>query len=197
MLIRTYSTHIACALVAGIVGVASLRLIAQEPPSSRPDLSGRWELNVELSENAQAKVDRMQSSQGHGPGRHGGLLGGLFGGGDMKEARNLVLDAPSSFTLTQDGDRIVRTDKDGRIRRLVANGQKDKLNRRDVRTKWDGQRLVSEISVGDAKVIDTYERSTTATQLIVTTRMTMQGHDVSVRRVYDARVVPLATALRH
>jgi hypothetical protein len=50
----------------------------------------------------------------------------------------------------------------------------------------DGPRLVSDISVGDAKVIDVYERSTTATQLIVTTRMEMQGHDVSVRRVYDA-----------
>jgi hypothetical protein len=30
-----------------------------------------------------------------------------------------------------------------------------------VRTKWDGDRLVSEIAVGDAKVIEIYARTTT------------------------------------
>jgi hypothetical protein len=55
-----------------------------------------------------------------------------------------------------------------------------------VRTKWDKQRLVSEISLGGAKVTETYERLVDSTQLIVTTKMDMHGRDVSVRRVYEA-----------
>lgn len=182
-----YSALIACVVFVGSgAGVADVN--SQERESRPPDLSGRWQFNPELSENAQKKVDQMQSSQGHGPGRHGfgGLFGRLFGGGDMEEARRMVLNAPSSFTLTQDGDRIVLTSSDGRPRTLTANGRNEKVNGRDVLTKWDGQRLVSETTVGDAKVSDTYERSASAPQLIVTTRMDMRGHGVSVRRVYDA-----------
>jgi hypothetical protein len=189
MPITNSSRLLTCAaLVGSLVGAPSVRAIVQER-ESRPDLSGRWQLNQQLSENAQAKVDRMQSSQGHGPGRHGfgGLFGRLFGGGDMQEARDLVLKAPSSFTLTQDGDRIVLTGSDGRVRTLTPNGRKEKVNGRDVQTTWNKQHLVSETSVGDAKVTDTYERSTTAPQLIVTTRLDMRGHGVSVRRVYDAQ----------
>jgi hypothetical protein len=189
MLITKYSALAACVALAGsLVGAAHVRAIAQERESLRPDLSGRWQLNQKLSENAQAKIDRMQSSQGHGPGRHGfgGLFGRLFGGGDMEEARGLFLNAPASFTLTQDGDRFVRTGSDGRVQTLTANGRTEKVNGRDVQTTWEKQRLVSEISVGDAKVTDTYERPASAPQLIVTTKMNMRGHEVSVRRVYDA-----------
>jgi hypothetical protein len=46
--------------------------------------------------------------------------------------------------------------------------------------------LVSEISLANATVTETYERVTTAPQLIVTTKMEMGGRDVSVRRVYEA-----------
>jgi hypothetical protein len=189
MFITKYSALVACvAFVGSLMGAANVRVIAQERESLHPDLSGRWRLNQELSENAQAKIDRVQSSQGHGPGRHGlgGLFGRLFGGGDMEEARGLILNAPASFTLTQDGDRIVLTGSDGRVRTLTANGRKEKVNGRDAQTTWDKQRLVSEIFVGDAKVTETYERSSNAPQLIVITKMDMRGHDVSVRRVYDA-----------
>jgi hypothetical protein len=184
-----YSAIVAgLALVASLVAAASGRLIAQER-ESHPDLSGRWQFNAQLSENAQAKVDRMQSSQGHGPGRHGlgGIFGRLFGGGDMQEARGMIVNAPASFTLTQDGDGIVITGSNGRVRTLTANGRKEKVNGRDVQARWDKQRLVSETYLGDAKVTETYERSADGLQLIVTTRMDMRGHGVSVRRVYDAQ----------
>jgi hypothetical protein len=171
---------------------AVVSVIAQEGERVRPDLSGRWQLNPQLSENAQQKLDRMQSSQGHGPGRHGlgGLFGRLFGGGDMEEARRMVLNAPQSFTLTQDGDRVALTASGGKVRTLTANGRKEKINGRDVLTKWDGQRLVSETSFGDAKVTETYERSASPPQLIVITRMDMREHGVSVKRVYDEAPVP-------
>ena len=181
-----------CAFVMSIAMTTTpAPVAAQERVIVRSDLSGSWQLNRELSENAEAKLQHTQSSPrgGHGPGRHGGLLGRLFGGGhssQMEEARSLFLNAPASFTVKQDGDRIILTGGDGRVRTLTANGRKEKVNGRDAQTRWDKERLVSEISMGAAKVTETYERSTNAPQLIVTTQMDMRGHTVSVRRVYDA-----------
>src|SRR5262249_10906551 len=109
--------------------------------SVRPDLSGRWQLNAELSDDAQAKLEGMHIAQGggHGPGRHG--LGWLFGGApsaaQMEEARALLLNAPPSFIIRQEAARVVLTDSDGRVRTLNTNGRKEIINRRDVRTKWD------------------------------------------------------------
>jgi hypothetical protein len=82
--------------------------------------------------------------------------------------------------MRQDGERIVLTDSGGRVRTLNANGRKEKIDGRDVRTKWDKQHLVSEISLGSAKVTKTYERSSDSTQLLVTTKMDMHGREMSV-----------------
>src|SRR5262245_1661530 len=125
----------------GLFGIVATAMVnAQDRDSTRPDLSGRWRLNQELSENAESKLQGMQSqSGGHGPGGHMGL-GGLFGGAQrtqIDEARGLVVNAAERFVLAQDGDHIVLTDGDGRVRRLTANGHKEKTDGRDVRTRWD------------------------------------------------------------
>ena len=119
-------------------------------------------------------------------------LAGLFGGpqqAQMREARGLLLDASPSFVLTQDGDRIVLTDGNGLVRTLTASGRKEKIDGRDVQTRWDNRRLLSETSLGNVKVIEAYERLADAPQLIVTTTMEMRGRELSVRRVYDAEGV--------
>jgi hypothetical protein len=177
-------------LVVSLFAAGTVAVITQQRESPRPDLTGRWQLNRELSENAEAKLEAMHSSQGGGhrppAGMHG--LSGLFGGGkdEAEQARDMFLHRPTAFVVNQDGDRIELTDSDGRVRVLTANERKEKVNGRDVRTKWDKGSLVSEISLANAKVIETYERVATAPQLIVTTKMEMGGRDVSVRRVYDA-----------
>jgi len=170
--------------MAALVGVLATAItvgIAQERESPRPDLSGRWRLNRELSENAEAKLKGMHSeSPGGQPAGGHGRLAGLFGGprqAQMDEARGLLLDAPPLFVLT---------DGSGRVRTLTASGRKEKIDGRDVQTKWDNRRLVSETSLGDAKVIEAYERLANALQLIVTTTMKIRGRELSVRRVYDA-----------
>jgi hypothetical protein len=188
---RTRSLYVAyTVLVASLFVAGPAPVITQERESSYPDLSGRWQLNRELSENAEAKLESMHGSQdgGHRPPAGGHGLGGLFGGGkdETEQARDMFLHRPTAFVVNQDGDRIELTDSDGRVRVLTANERKEKVNGRDVRTKWDKGSLVSEISLANAKVIETYERVATAPQLIVTTKMEMGGRDVSVRRVYDA-----------
>jgi hypothetical protein len=45
-------------IVSSVMAADSTRLLAQDRDVPRPNLSGRWRLNQELSENAQAKVDR-------------------------------------------------------------------------------------------------------------------------------------------
>jgi len=189
---RRFSTRQVLAVFVGVAAMAATAVASsQERAPLGADLSGRWRLNGDLSENAEAKLERMRSQS---PGGGGGHMGprGLFGGSQqaqMEDARAMILDARPSFVLTQDGDRIVITDSSGRIRRLTANGRKEKIDDREVRTRWDNRRLVSEISFGSANVTETYERSAGIPQLIVTTRMDMHGREVSVRRVYDAEDV--------
>jgi hypothetical protein len=184
---RPASAVVYAALACSLFAASDAPTIAQV---STADLSGRWALNRELSENAEAKLQHSEpQAGGHRPpaGMHG--LGALFGGGgkgDADRARDMFLRRPTSLVVTQDGARIQLTDSDGRVRVLNAGGQKQTVDGRDVRTKWDNGRLVSETSVGSAKLTDTYERIATPPQLVVTTKMEMSGSTVSVRRVYDA-----------
>ncbi len=174
--------------VTSLVAATCARANAQGSESLRPDLSGRWELNAELSENATAKLEQLAQAGGHGPRRH---FGGPFGGGrkaQMKQAQDMVLNAPQSLVVTQDGDRIVLTAIAGPVRTLTANARTEKVDDRDVRTTWEKHRLVSVTSLGHGKVTETFERAKGDSRLIVTTRLDVRGGSgVSVRRVYDAR----------
>lgn len=88
----------------------------------------------------------------------------------------------------QDGERIVMTDSsNGRVRTLTANGRKVKVDGRDVQTKWDQNRLVSEVSLRNGKMTETHEHVNNGPRLVVTRKVDIgRGHEVSVRRVYDA-----------
>lgn len=195
---QKYSAPLACALIAcGVFTMATIRATAQERTGGRPDLSGSWQLNRDLSDDARQKVQSMHGGAadagkgGHGPGRHGGLgriFGGIFGGGQAghAELEDVVVDAPTGFVLRQDDQNVVLTEPQGRVRTLPTNNRTVKVDGRDFRTRWENNRLVSEITVGDAKVTEAYERSPGAPQLIVTARVDMQGRQVSIRRVYDA-----------
>ena len=188
-------------------------VVARVAAKVRPDLTGQWQLNRDLSDDSQEKLQNMggggggADGGGHGPGHRGGSggsgggadggghgpghRGGSGGGGGGEQAAHaqlgeMILSAPTRFVLTQDDQKVVLTEPDGRVRTLPTNNRKVKVDGRDVQTKWEKNRLVSEITVGDAKVIETYERSPNASQLIVTARVDMRGRQVSVRRVYDA-----------
>ncbi len=93
---------------------------AQARAIARPDLTGQWQLNSDLSENTQEKLQSMagggvragQGGGGHGPGRHGGFAG-IGGGGHtrLEEVHNVILNAPTRFLLTQDAREVVMTDR--------------------------------------------------------------------------------------
>lgn len=183
------------AIAVGVLALGAVTTAAQPVTAARPDLAGHWQLNRELSDDARVKLKAINGRSGdtlggHGPGRHGGLgriFGGLFGGGRAAHAQieDVIVNAPTSFILVHDDQRVVLTDQSGRARTLPTNNRKTKVDGRDVRTRWETGRLVSEITVGAAKVVETYERSATAPQLIVTAMIEMQGQKLAVRRVYD------------
>lgn len=186
------------AIITACVG-AGVTFAAQAGAPRRPDLTGQWQLNRDLSDDAREKLQAMHGGSGHtgggghGPGRHGGfggLLGGIFGGGGAgseemhAQLEEVIVNAPARFDLTQDDQKVVLTEPNGHVRTLPTNNRTVRIDGRDVRTKWEKNRLVSEITVANAKVIETYERSPSA-QLIVTAKVDMRGRQVSVRRAYD------------
>jgi hypothetical protein len=92
------------------------------------DLSGRWQLNPVLSENAEAKLARLHSpsSGGHGPGRHGGQSAGPSA--QMVALRDRLLNPAAWFVLAKDGDCVTLTENDGRVTTLTPNGEKAQVD---------------------------------------------------------------------
>ncbi|MPZ18484.1 MAG: hypothetical protein GEV06_11305 [Luteitalea sp.] len=196
-MIQTRITRALLACVAAVItawAAAGVSVAAQAATPGRPDLTGQWQLNKDLSDDAQEKLQSRggagehagRGGGGHGPGRHGGGRAEEEMGPEMKEAHDLILNAPIHFVLTQDGQKVVLTEPDGHVRALPTNNRPVKVDGRDVRTRWESNRLVSETTVGNAKVIETYERSPSPPQLLVTVKIEMPRRDVSLRRVYDA-----------
>jgi len=185
------------ALFAGVatvmiaLAVAGISVVAQTGAAGRPDLTGHWQLNRDLSEDAQAKFAGMGGGGGHhgggggGGGHHSGGQPGAQGQG-MEEILNRLLNAPTRLVVAHDDQKVVLTDAEGHVRTLPTNNHTVKIDGRDVRTKWQNNRLISETKIGDAKLVESYERSPDGRQLIVTMGAEMQGERMSVRRVYDA-----------
>jgi hypothetical protein len=135
-------------------------------------IAGAWTLNKDLSDQPPARGDqRDQGDSGRGSRAGGGGRrgGGGFGGGrgmgrgggmgraagmnpeDMARMRDAIRDLtnPSDhLTIVETNSMIVITSADGRTMRLAPDGKKIKDDNTHVerKTKWDGGKLVTEIS---------------------------------------------------
>jgi hypothetical protein len=154
-----------------LVAVTTMMIAA----AGRPDLTGQWQLNRELSDDAQAKFASMGGGGQHGGGR----------GHEVEETRNLIVNAPTRLVVAQDDQKVVLTEPNGHVRTLPTNNRKVKIDGRDVQTRWENSRMVSEITIENMKIVETYERSPSGRQMIVTVGMEMHGQQMSFRRVYD------------
>src|SRR5262249_12362554 len=116
-------------ITAWAAGGASF--VAQADATVRPDLTGQWQLNRDLSDDAQEKLQNMgggggdADGRGHGPGHRGrsggsggdgpGHRGGSGGSGGEGQAAHaqlgeMILSAPTRFVLTQDDQKVVLTE---------------------------------------------------------------------------------------
>ena len=180
---------------------------AERPPAAaeRPNFSGDWTLNRELSDEPQPtrNADDRRVPDGRrgggsggfggrgGYGRHGGYGGG-YGGGrgsnqesadDRARIQEAIADARSpspSLTISHSGASIAITDARGRTRFFQTTGAKDKhqfdAGTVDSTTSWNGDQLVTQYDFGAGRRLTfTYSLLPTTRQLVVRIRIDGAG----------------------
>ncbi len=185
--------------------------------TDKASLAGAWTLNKELSDKPIDRGNRGDNARGgnggnggYGGGRRGGYGGGGFGGGRhggyggggqpqmdpetmqrVREAMRDITNPPEQITITQTDSMVVVTNSDGRTTRLAPDNKKIKDENTGIerKTKWDGGKLVTEISgPGGMKVTQTYALNPELHQLRLTTQVegTRGGQARTISTVYDA-----------
>jgi hypothetical protein len=130
--------------------------------------------------------------RGGGMGR-GGMGGGRGNPDDMARMRDAmrdVMNPPEHLTITQTETMVVITSQDGRTTRLSPDGKKikDESTGIERKTKWDGAKLVSEISgLGPGKMTETYTVDEEHHRLHVAIQMEGgRAQPRTTNRLYDA-----------
>jgi hypothetical protein len=181
-----------------IVTASTFAQQASQPHTSHSDLAGAWSLNRNLSDDPATVMTRMREG---GDGSHRppfGGHGGAFGGGgrsmnpDQMRTRLAMLEPPKRLTIVQSDATVTLTDGEGRSQTFAVINQKQRLSiggqAIDVRAKWDGDRLIKEMSLdGGAKIIETYSLTGEPRQLHVNVKLEgAMPRTITLRRVYDA-----------
>ncbi len=175
---------------------------------------GAWTLNKSASELGAAGEDGGRNGDdgrrgdGAGGGRRRGGGGGFGGGGfgrgggagagnqtpenreaqqRMRDALRQEMQAPDHMTIVSSETTVIITTPDGHTTRLASDGSKIKDESTGVerKTKWDGGKLVSEVSgLGRGKITETYAVDGEPKQLRV--KLDIDGPRKSTQtRVYD------------
>jgi hypothetical protein len=196
-----------------LIGTAILIVIwlsAESRAQTPAALSGAWTLNSDLSDrSAEPGSEHNDQDRGRrGGGRRGG---GGFGGGRggfgrggggfgpapdregmarMREAIRDVMTPSDHLTITQTESMIVITGADGRTTRLAPDGSKVKDENTNIerKTRWDGDKLLSEINgLGHGKITQTFSVDPEHQQLrIVALLEGGGGQPHTITHVYDA-----------
>ena len=190
--------------------------LSVESRAQAPDTSivGAWTLNKDLSDQPPGRGDNSGSGDSGGT-RNGGSNGGGFGGrgggrrgGGMNRGGNggapavdpetaaRMRDAMRDITTPSDHLTITKTDTlvviaaaDGRTTRLSPDGKKIKDDNTKIerKTKWDGDKLVSEINgLASGKATQTFSVDPGAHQLKVALQIEGRNNQSrTITHVYD------------
>ncbi len=160
---------------------------SQGAPASTPDLSGRYRLNENESEDARGKLGQAGAGRRPGgPASGGGGPRGPRGAGGAQSMRGLI-EGPKAMTVTHTPGEIAVLEDDGRLRTLHADDKtyKAEAGAVEVKSSWDGQRLLVETkSERGPKVSEAWSLDAAGKLTISTTLDSPQGA-VSIKRVYD------------
>ncbi len=198
-----------------LAGWATLLRAADKPaPQQHPSLAGTWTLNEDLTarmrEDDQQGAPRSGGGFGGGMGRRGGG-GGRRGGGrypggspggaerpggeqrESEEGQRSNFAALDTLTITQSGNQVTVTDKEGHARVFRADGTKvhdDKAfgGPAEVQASWDTESggLVVQVKPDKGpKRTESYIVSNDGKHLYVV--LTLEGERGSrkIRRAYD------------
>jgi len=204
---RTSAVVISGAFVCfALACLGSARLAGgDEKPASSvapPDLSGRWQLNKELSEDAHEKLrqslEKRRGGYGPAPGMGGpyssgagrlGLPPAQSGDDEPDESTRAILDPADELVIFQGQPEIVLDEKFSRRRTLHADGRKYKAENgaAEVKAEWkEGRLLVETRGLRGRKTNESWELNTTGKRLTATYKLSPgNGPSVTVKRVYD------------
>jgi hypothetical protein len=198
----------------GAALTSALALAAGSAADDTADLSGRWKLNDERSDDARKKMQDAREGDRRGKGGIGGIGplgpgprgGGPMGGGPMggrplggrprlpddatKAAGPLaeLMDAPKLLVITQAAGEVTFDSGDS-VLRLRPDGRKVKRSGGAVELKgrWkDGELVVEAEHEEGPKTVTTYRVTSDRQELHMTTRVQGALDEVVIRRVYDA-----------
>src|SRR5262249_51218666 len=106
----------------------------------------------------------------------------------MRDALREELTAPERLTIVETSSMVLLTSGDGHTTRLSTDGKgvKDESTKTERKTKWDGEKLVSELSgLPRGKLTETYSVDPEHRQLHVTIKIEGQGRQAAFNHVYD------------
>jgi hypothetical protein len=200
------------------VSAALILLIPAVPVGATnpsPDLSGRWKLNEERSDDARKKIEEAREGERRGKGGLGGLGplgpgprgGGPMGGGPMggrplggrprlpddgtraAGPMSELTNPPKMLVITQAAGELTFDSGDDTVLRLRPDGRKVKREGGAVELKgrWkDGELVVEAEREDGSKTVTTYRVTSDRQELHVTTRLQGVLDEVIIRRIYDA-----------
>jgi len=204
---------IALSSVALAAPEAALRAFQDHPAAEvearASQFVGGWTRNPALTarSGAQGQDSGARGGRGFGRGGGGGRRGGFGGGfggqgrgagggatGDneanqrLRQAMQDLVNPPDHLTIVASGSMIIMTAPDGRTTRLSPDGKKIKDDNTGIerKTKWDGVKLVSDVSgLPQGGATQTFVIDTTAHQLRLTAEIDGRGGKQTITNVYD------------
>jgi hypothetical protein len=215
---RNYRGLVGLALAWVFVASMAAAQVAQDraaakgtpPPLPPPQLAGRWDLNVQASDQTpslepqRGEGEEDRGGGGGGRGGRGGTGGrrGTYGEGSragakadsssLRQEMERALEAPRFFIVVQHEGNLILTDDQGRVTTLKPDGTKVVEQQAggsvERTTKWDDRALVTTAKLSNgAKVTQTFTKVFDGLQLVIATRI--EGgrlpHPIEVKRVYD------------
>jgi len=204
--------------VSFVVAIATMMGVSPSAESAaqteKAAIAGAWTMNKSLSDESgrgdqpsdeHARQNGGGGRRGGGYGRGGGGYGrggyGRGGGGApavppeeaarMRDAMRDVIDPPEHLLITETESMVILTSGDGRTVRLSPDGKaiKDDNTKVERKTRWDGGKLVSEVSgLGRGKMTQTFAISPELHQLRITVQIDANGNTPArtITHVYDA-----------
>jgi hypothetical protein len=196
-------------LLIGTAILIGIWLSAESRAQTPAALSGAWALNRDQSDRSAEPGERTDQEHGRrGGGRRSGGFGGGRGGfgrgggaaaappdregmARMRDAMRDIMTPSDRLTITQTDSMIVITGADGRTTRLAPDGSKvkDENTHIERKTRWDGDKLLSEINgLGRGKITQTFSVDPEHHQLRIVALLEGGGggQPRTITHVYDA-----------
>jgi hypothetical protein len=106
----------------------------------------------------------------------------------VRNAMRDLMTPSDRLTVVQTDSLIIITGADGRTTRLSPDGKKvkDDSTRLEWKTRWDGAKLVAEITgLPSGKILETYTVDPEHRQLHLTLQLEDTRRPATIHRVYD------------